>query len=101
VELDLKRVTGTNFQDQAIADALWLSYRINMSESELLDFTNYLIKIAADYPSWSDTEWKMDLKRNKASAFSHTQGAVVKKPLRYYQSYLAFKRMPKSTGENR
>ena len=97
VELDLKRITGTNFQDQAIADALWLSYRINMYESELLDFTNYLIKIAADYPSWSDTEWKMDLKRNKASAFSHTQGAVVKKPLRYYQSYLAFKRI----GENR
>ena len=96
VELDLKRVTGTNFKDQAIADALWLSYRINMSESELLDFANYLIKVAPDYPSWSETECKMDIKRNKTSVFSHTQGPVVKKPLRYYQSYLAFKRMTKS-----
>ena len=93
LELDLKQVMGINFKDQAIADALWLSYRINMTENELLDFTNYLIKVSPNYPSWSETEWKMDLKRDKTSAFSHTQGAVVKKPLRYYQSYLAFKRM--------
>lgn len=89
----LKQVTGTNFKDQAIADALWLSYRINMSESELLEFANYLIKVAPDYPSWSETEWKMDLKRSKESRFSHTQGAVVKKPLPYYQRYLEFKRV--------
>ncbi|MCC7307769.1 MAG: hypothetical protein IT173_09390 [Acidobacteria bacterium] len=95
VELDLKRVTGTNFQDQAIADALWLSYQINMSEAELLDFANYLIKIAPDYPSWSETKYVWDIKRTDASAFSHRQGNVVKKPLRYYQSYLVFKRMAK------
>jgi len=96
VELDLKRLTGTNFKDQAIADALWLRYRINMSETELLKFAEYLIKTAPDYPSWSETEWKMDLNRNKTSAFKHTQGTVVKEPLRYYQSYLAFKRTLRS-----
>ncbi|MBK9154468.1 MAG: hypothetical protein IPM25_09685 [Chloracidobacterium sp.] len=91
VELDLRRVAGTNFKDQAIADALWLTYRINMSESELLKFVEYLIKTAPDYPSWSETELA-DIKRTKTSAFKHTQGSVVKEPLRYYQSYLAFKR---------
>ena len=92
IDLDLKLVNGTNMKDQAISDGIWLKYRIDISEQELLAFVNYLIKVAPDYPSWSQTEWSMDLKRNKGSSNTHTQGAVVKNPAIYYQHYLKFKR---------
>lgn len=92
IDLDLKLVNGTNMKDQAISDGIWLKYRIDISEQELLAFANYLLKIAPDYPSWSETEWSMALKREKVSSNTHTQGAVVKNPERYYQQYLKFKR---------
>lgn len=92
VELDLRRVKGTNFKDEAISDALRLTYRVTVSKQELVEFVNYLIKIAPDYPSWSDTEWRMNLRRKSDSGVYPAQGPVVKKPLPYYQQYVAFKR---------
>jgi hypothetical protein len=90
-ELDLPKLRGLNFVDHSIGDTLWVKYRIKMSESELLEFSNYLIQLDPTYPSWSERDFITDNSRiNKAG--NPALVFVMRKPERYYQAYLTFKK---------
>jgi hypothetical protein len=87
-------ITGVNATDRAIADTLWVKYRIKVSDSELLALSNYLTEHDPTYPSWSETDFIKDYSRKNAAGFP-SQVYILKKPTRYYQMYRAFKRNSK------
>jgi hypothetical protein len=93
-EDDIPRIKGVNFTDQAIRDTFWVRHRIKLSESDLLAFSNYLVKLDPGYPSWSEQDFIKDFSRiNKAG--SPAQVYVMRKPERFYREYLAFKKTAK------
>jgi hypothetical protein len=90
-ELDLPKLRGLNFVDHAIADTLRVKYRIKLSDSELLEFTNYLVEKDPTYPSWSERTMIKDSSPPNDAA-SPAQVFIMKQPERFYQEYLAFKK---------
>ncbi len=98
-ELELPKLRGINFVDHAISDTLWVKYRIKISDSELLEFSNYLVQLDPTYPSWSERYYIRDNSRKKKGQIAPL-AFIMKKPARYHQAYLAFKkRTAKSTGD--
>ena len=95
-EDDLPRLKGDNFTDDVIRDTLWVKYRIKVSDSDMLAFSNFLVKRDPGYPSWSEREFIKDYSRiNKAG--NPAQVVIMKKPERFYQEYLTFKKLAKGT----
>ena len=95
-EDDLPRLKGDNFTDDVIRDTLWVKYRIKVSDSDMLAFSNFLVKRDPGYPSWSERELIKDYSRiNKAG--NPAQVVIMKKPERFYQEYLTFKKLAKGT----
>lgn len=91
VEMTLRFVKGANFADEAIRDTLWVLHRIKMSDDELLQFSNYLVKRDPTYPSWSDSDFiKDDSRKNEAG--NPFQVYIMKDPKRFYLAYLDFKK---------
>lgn len=87
----LSDLKGVSHIDQNIQDTFWVHYRIEISESELLEFSNFLIELDPTYPSWSDTDFIKDHSRiNQAG--NPRQVYVFKKPDRYYKAYLDFQK---------
>jgi hypothetical protein len=89
-ELDLPKLRGVNFVDLAIADTLWVKYRIKISEAELLEFSNYLVQFDPTYPSWSEREYTRDNSRKTGTGIAPLV-VLMKNPTRYRLAYLAFK----------
>ncbi len=99
-EMDLPKLKSLNFVDHAIGDTLWVKYRIKVSESELLEFSHYLVNRDPAYPSWSERDFIKDYSRiNEAG--SPAQVHIMKKPKRYHDEYLNFKRLAKPAQKTR
>lgn len=89
--LFLRHLKGVNGVDQAIQDTFWVRKKFEMSDSELLEFSNFLTERDPTYPSWSDTDFIKDYSRiNEAG--NPLQVYILKKPERYYEAYLEFKK---------
>jgi hypothetical protein len=85
---DLK---GANFTDEAVRDTLRMKYRINLSDTELLAFVNYLVQHHPTYPRWS-SRYSV---RDDSTKNEHGIGAlriIMKLPGLYRQAYLEFER---------
>ena len=94
VEMVLRFTKGVNIADEAVRDTLWVKYRIKISDSELLELSNYLVKLDPTYPSWSKQDFIKDYSRiNEAG--NPAQVFIMKKPKRYHQAYLTFKKLAK------
>jgi hypothetical protein len=90
-ELELPRLKGINFTDRAVRDTLRVKYRIEISDDELLEFSNYLVKNAPTYPGWSKQYFMKDHSRiNEAG--NPLQVYVMKSPERFHRAYLKFSR---------
>ncbi|MEJ7848177.1 MAG: hypothetical protein WKF92_08835 [Pyrinomonadaceae bacterium] len=90
-EMDIPKLKGINFTDHAVRDTLWVKYRIKISDSELLEFSNYLVKRDPTYPGWSEKDFIKDYSRiNEAG--NPSQVHIFKNAKRYYHAYLAFKK---------
>lgn len=91
VKMVLESTSGVNEADEAVRDTLWVKYRIKISDSELLEFSNYLVKRDPTYPGWSEWDFIKDYSRiNEAG--NPAQVFIMKKPIPYYQLYRVFKR---------
>jgi len=95
-EQDLPKLRGLNFVDYAIRDTLRVKYRIELSDSELLEFSNYLVEKDPTYPSWSERTMFRDSSPPNNAA-SPALVFIFTRPTRYYQAYLAFKKRPRQT----
>jgi hypothetical protein len=88
----LSDLTGINHYDENIRDTFWVRYQIEMSDKELLEFSNFLIDLDPTYPSWSGTDFIKDYSRiNEAG--NPAQVYVLKKPERFYEAYEKFKKI--------
>ena len=91
VELTLQQTKGINTSDEAIKDTLRLEYKITLSDAELLELSNFLAVKYPENPGWSEKNFLQDYTQiNKAGnpLWIHT----MKKPERYYETYLEFKK---------
>jgi hypothetical protein len=61
-----------------------------------VEFSNYLVKRDPTYPSWSKWDFIKDYSRID-EAGNPAQVFIMKKPKRYYQAYLTFKKLAKRT----
>jgi hypothetical protein len=87
----LKELKGINDADRSVADTLWVRYKIKLSETEISEFTNYLISRDPKYPAWSKFKFIKDYSRiNEAG--NPAQVYVFDNAKLYYQAYLNFKR---------
>jgi succinate dehydrogenase flavin-adding protein (antitoxin of CptAB toxin-antitoxin module) len=87
----LSELKGVNEVDRSILNTFLVRKSFEISESELLDFSNFLVERDPTYPSWSDTDFIKDYSRiNEAG--NPAQVYVLKKPERYYEAYLEFKK---------
>ena len=95
-EAVLMRARGINITtDQAIRNALRLEYRLQMSDEELLAFSNFLVARDSTYPHWSEVDYVQDPTRINATGVPvrlHKMG----NPQRFYEAYLEFRQ---SRGE--
>lgn len=87
----LAYIKGVNFTDEAIRDTLRMRYRINLTDAEILEFSNYLVKHHPTYPRWSTRYMARD-NSNKNEAGFPAQVLVMKSPDGYRQAYEEFKR---------
>lgn len=90
-EGQLKQTSGINFKDDHIRDTLRYVYKINMSDEELLDFSNFLTARDPEYPSWSTGIWTKDPSKLGPAGYP-VQIILLKQPERYYEAYQSFKK---------
>ena len=62
--ITLRQAAGINDTDEAIRNALWLEYKIWLSDAELLEFSNFLVGRRAGYPGWSERDFVHILDEN-------------------------------------
>lgn len=87
----LNYVKVLNSTDDAIKQTFRLEHKIVLSDAELLGFSNFLTAKYADYPSWSETNYFQDYTQlNEAG--NPLWIRTMKKPKRYYEVYLEFKK---------
>ena len=87
----LEDAKGTNAIDEVIRDTLWVKYKLKISDRQLLAFGNFLIARDPSYPSWSGSYDIKDYSRVN-SAGNPAQVNIMKKPERFYEAYLDFKK---------
>jgi hypothetical protein len=83
---------GIGVVDDDIRDTLWVRYKIQMSEEELLAFSNFLIAHDSTYPSWSGTDLITDHTRTN-EAGNPLRVYIMKKQEPFYKAYQEFKKM--------
>lgn len=88
---NLEEARGINHTDQVISDTLKLEYKILLSKEELLEFSNFLVAHDSTYPSWSETNYFRDDTRINAAG-NPLRVRTMKKPERFYQAFLEFKK---------
>ena len=86
----VKDLQGTNNYDRTIQDTLELKYKIKLSDTDLLDFSIYLISQDPHYPSWSELDWYID-HNNINDAGNPAQHRIIQNIEPFYKAYLKFK----------
>lgn len=76
--LYLKQLKGINISDEIITDTLRVRHKIQMTEAEVLEFSNFLTSLDPTYPSWSEVG-------------DDGPPYIMAKSEQYYESYLKFK----------
>ena len=76
--LHLEMAKGTNIHDEMIRATLQARHSIQMSESEYLEFSNFLTELDPTYPTWSE-------------AGEYGPPMLLKESKRYFEGYLKFK----------
>ena len=87
----LDSAKGINPKDKDIRSTLRFIYKITLSDSELLEFINFLAAHYPEYPSWSEINLVEDSSQLDGAGFPVRIG-VLKKPERFYEAYLEFKK---------
>ncbi len=87
----LKDMKGVNDRDNDIKENLRFVYKIIVSNAELLQLSNFLTTNHPEYPSWSERYGVTDYTRFTAAGYPSTI-EVFKKPERFYQAYLEFRK---------
>ena len=87
---ELETLKGTNIRDESIRDTFWVRRKIKMSDQDLLDFTDFLIKRDPTYPGWSQIENLKDYSQlNEAG--NPKQVLILTEPERFFKAYEEFK----------
>ncbi len=87
----LEEAKGIGLADEAIRDTFRLVYKITLSETELLGFSNFLAAHYPEYPGWSERNHFRDYTQiNEAG--NPLWVRTMKKPERFYEAYLEFKK---------
>ena len=87
----LKYAKGVNSTDRSIKDTLRLEYKIILSDAELIEFSDFLVARHPEYPGWSETQRIKDETQLNGAGFP-LQLYILKKPERFYEAYLEFKK---------
>lgn len=87
----LKDIKGINHIDRHIQDTFRVRYGIEMSESELVEFSNFLIELDPTYPSWSGTDFIKDYSQINGAG-NPRQVYVLKDSERFYKAYQKFRK---------
>lgn len=91
IYFDLKLLKGINSFDEAIQDTFRVKKKIKISESEMLEFSNFLTARNPTYPSWSGKELFKDYSQiNEAG--NPAQVYVLKQPERFYAEFAEFRK---------
>ena len=91
VKDEIEKQRGINGKDSATKETLRIKYKISLTEAEMLELSNFLTQHYPEYPSWSSFEtYKDQMQLN--SAGNPLQIGILKKPERYYEAYLEFKK---------
>jgi hypothetical protein len=88
--ISLKEAKTINGLDRAIRETFRLEYKIVLSDTELLEFSNYLVLRNAEYPSWSKTNYIRDFTRTSDAGYPLR--IYVMQPKSFYEAYLKFKK---------
>jgi hypothetical protein len=87
----LEEAKGVNLADRAMMDTFWIRHKVQMTDEELVAFSNFMVARDPTYPSWSEKDFIKDYTRiNEAG--NPAQRHVMKKPERFYEAYLEFKK---------
>ena len=86
----LEEAKGVNHTDRAIMETFWIRRQVQMSDEELLAFSNFLVARDPTYPSWSEEEFVKDYTRVSEAGYPF-QRHIMKKPERFYEAYQEFK----------
>ncbi len=90
--INLKELKGVNDQDKDIRSTLRFVYKIKLSDEELSEYSQYMTTHFPDYPSWSEGEMVKD-DTDIAPDGRPAMNRILKKPERYYEAYLEFKKL--------
>ncbi len=93
--LTLNRAREINNKDNNIKNTFRFEYKIILSNAELLELSNFLTTNYPDYPSWSETKMVRENIQSDGVTKS-VQIDVLKKPERFYDAYLEFKKTKSS-----
>jgi uncharacterized protein YdhG (YjbR/CyaY superfamily) len=77
--LILEGLKGINGKDLIIKDTLRVRHKVQMTEDELLEFSNFLTSLDPNYPSWSEVKDGSD-------------PLIMKNSEKYYEAYRKFKK---------
>jgi hypothetical protein len=69
---------GTNIRDEMIRATLQSRHKVQMTESEYLEFSNFLTSLDPTYPIWSEVG-------------EYGPPTTLKESKRYYEAYVKFK----------
>ncbi|HKO62723.1 MAG TPA: hypothetical protein VJV03_16275 [Pyrinomonadaceae bacterium] len=94
----LEDANGIGFADRTVRDTFWIQYKVQLSDEELLKFSNFLVARDPNYPSWSQTDFIKDFSRINDSG-NPLQVYVMKNPSPFYNEYLEFKKSVDSRGD--
>lgn len=89
--MNLDEAKGVGSVDRSIRDTLWVRHQIQMSDGELLALSNHLVARDPTYPSWSETDFIRDETRKNEAGYP-LRVYVMRKPERFYEAYLEFKK---------
>jgi hypothetical protein len=76
--LNVEMMKGTNITDEMIRATLQARYKIQMTETEYLEFSNFLVSLDPTYPTWSEVG-------------DYGPPQLVKDSQRYHEAYLKFR----------
>lgn len=87
--LTLDEAGGINEKDKDIRGTFRFNYKISLSDTELLRFSNFLTSNYPEYPSWSEIDLIKDSSQLNGVGVP-VQIGVLRKPERFYKAYLEF-----------
>lgn len=83
----LQQSKGINDADEAIRNSLRLQHQIRLSNTDLLEFSNFMSKHHPTYPSWSERDFIRIEKDGKPMP-----GLIMKRLAPFHEAYIEFKK---------